>query len=415
MIQQSIFSRRVLIGLTTAALVTFLASLFFMTREESNERGHDAVGPSTFSISAIGHAGFAAILSNLGIPVVKSQYASSEKLGPGSVLVIAEPLPSLLSFESFRPLLDAKTVLLVLPKRAGSASEKRPDWLGKTEVLPDTVAKAILDFAVAKGEITRPETADDWTKNALGPRPNVSSPVQLMQSDMLRPIVATGAGILVGAVESHGHRLWVLSDPDIIANHGIAQGGNAEFAVSLIDRLLGDGGRVVFDETVHGFVAQPASPLKLLFTFPYVFATVQGVIAIALLLWATIARFGVPEPVPAPLRAGKLGLIENAAKLLEFAGHQKVIVRRYVEATIREVANQIHAPSELSEQPLLEWLRRVGESRAVGSDCMQIYRQAGEQAAAARTDPEALVSIVRDIHRWKKEMLDGTARNSRQR
>jgi hypothetical protein len=412
---EPIFSRRVLTGWIAAALITFLGSLFFMTGEGGKDQGHDTVSPSTFSRSAIGHAGFAEILSNLGIPVVKSQYDSPGKLGAGSVLVVAEPLPTLSSLEFLRPLLDANTVLLVLPKRSGTPSEKRPDWLGKAVVLPDTVAASILDFAVPKAEILRPAAVGAWTRNELGPLPSLATPVQLMRSDRLRPIVANAEGILVGAIDSHGHRLWVLSDPDVIANHGITQAGNAEFAVALIDALRGTDGRVIFDETAHGFVAQPAHPLKLLFTFPYVLATLQGVIAVALLLWATMARFGAPEPVPPPLGAGKYGLIANTANLLEFAGYQKAILRRYVEATIRDVAQQIHAPRGLSGAPLLEWLRRIGHARNVDIDCGEIDRRAGDQAHAQTGGLTSLVPIARDIHRWKGEMLDGTAGNSRPR
>ncbi len=412
---EPIFSRRVLTGWIAAAAVLLAGSLFFVTRGDGSSEGHEAIGPNTFSRSAIGHAGFAEILRQLGVPVVKSQFNSPQKLVPGSVLVIAEPWPMLQPVETFRPLLDAKIVLLILPKRTGTASENHPEWLGKAAVLPDTVAAAVLDLAVPKGDILRPATIGDWTKNDLGPVPSLVAPIQLMRSDRLRPVVANTEGVLVGAIDSPGHRLWVLSDPDVIANHGIARADNAAFAVALIEGLRGADGRVVFDETVHGFVTEPASPLRLLFKFPYVFATLQGAIALGLLLWATIARFGAPQPMTPPLRAGKHGLIENTARLLEFAGYQSSIVRRYVEATIRDVAQQIHAPRGLAERPLLEWLRRIGDAREVATDCTDIYRRAGDQADMQRGDLAPLVPIARDIYRWKGEMLDGTAGHSRQR
>ena len=415
MTPEPIFSRRVLTGWIVAGLLTFLASLYFMTRDDGTNPGNDAIGPSTFSRSAIGHAGFAEILRNLGIPVVQSQYDSAEKLSAGSVLVIAEPLPMLQTLEALHPLLDAKTVLLILPKRSGSPSEARPEWLGKAETLPDGLATSVLRYVVPQGEIKRQPTVDHWTKNELGPVPTLGAPAQLMVSDQLRPIIATDAGMLLGALKKGDRRLWVLSDPDVIANHGIAKPGNAELGVALIDALRGDGGRVVFDETIHGFVAQPASPLKLLFTFPYVLATFQGVLAIGLLLWATLARFGAPEPVAPPLKAGKLGLIETAAKLLEFAGHQKLVLRRYVETTIRDVAGQLHAPPGLGEAPLMEWLRRIAQARAIASDGGEISRRAADLATATGADPGAEAAIARDIHRWKEEMLNGPAGNSRQR
>src|SRR5215467_4977894 len=87
----SIFSGRMLIGWLAAAVLTFAATLFFMGRGDDSKSGPDTVGPSTFSRSAIGHAGFAETLRALGFTVVKSQYNSRAKLGDGGLLVIAEP------------------------------------------------------------------------------------------------------------------------------------------------------------------------------------------------------------------------------------------------------------------------------------------------------------------------------------
>ena len=73
-------------------------------------------------------------------------------------------------------------------------------------------------------------------------------------------------------------------------------------------------------------------------------ATAQGVLAIALLLWATLGRFGAPEPAPPALEAGKRGLLRNIAKLLDFTGHHEIVVQRYVQETLRDAARQLHAP-----------------------------------------------------------------------
>jgi Domain of unknown function (DUF4350) len=412
---EAIFSRRVLIGWITVGLLAFLVSLYFMTQGGGKGQGHDTVGPNAFSRSAIGHAGFAEILRDLGIPIVKSEYDSRAKLGTGGVLVIAEPQPAFGSLANLKTLLDAKTALLVLPKRWGRPSRQRPDWLASADLLPKEDAAGILAFAVPHAKLVRMKKTIDWTVNALGVKPEPRSPVQLMTSARLRPIVAAPEGMLVGALESGGRRLWVLSDPDVIANHAIARLANAQFGVALIDALRGKDGRVVFDETIHGFVARPVNPLKFLFVPPYVYATVQGVIAIALLLWATIARFGAPEPLPRPLRAGKRDLIKNAAKLLDYAGHQKIMVRRYVETTIRDVAGRIHAPRGLGDAALREWLHRVAQARNLELDCGAIYRRAEAEAQSRGGDLGALVPIAREIYRWKGEMLDGPAGHSRPR
>jgi len=410
---RSIFLGRMLVGWIAAAVVTFAASLFFMGWGDSTKSGSDSAGPSTFSRSAIGHAGLAETLRALGLSVVKSQYNSLEKLGEGGLLVIAEPGGPLGAQDGLATLLEAKTVLLVLPKWRGAPSDKHGGWISYAALVPELAPDRILNLAVAQAEITRLETADSWSKNELGHEPSLISPVQVIHGGGLRPVVADGDNVLVGELADRGRRLWILADPDAIENHGIGEGDNAAFAVALVNALRSGEGGVVFDETVHGYVARPASPLTLMFQFPFVVVTLQGLMAIGLLLWATLGRFGAPETAPPALGSGKQGLVENAAKLLGFAGYHQRMVRRYVQATLRDAARQLHAPRGLSESALLDWLERVGRARGVDIDGVALYRDTEAVVENRRGGTAALIPIARDIHKWKREILDGPARDSR--
>ena len=414
---EPIFSRRLLMGWTAGAVVVFAISLYFMGGGELT--GPDSTGPSTFSRSAIGHAGIAEVLTRLGIPVVKSRYNSSEKLSPGSVLVIAEPRPSRQSEEEMRTLLKASTILLVLPKWIGEPSEQTKGWLREVKERAPADAQWALRLVAPRADVVRESGDVKWTTNALGLVPSLASPVQLMRGTYMRAIIAADRGMLVGEITDRvggqDRKIWVLSDPDVISNHGLAREGNAALAVALVKRLRGADGSVVFDETVHGYVAKPSSPFLLLFRFPFVVATVQGLIAVALLLWATMARFGAPQSAPPPLSAGRGSLLQNMAALIEFTGHQPVIVARYVQETIRDVARQLHAPRGLAGEGVITWLRRLGGARGVEVDCAALMRQAGELGTAAKTgkDAASLVRLARDTHRWKGEILDGRSRHPR--
>jgi hypothetical protein len=408
---ESVFSRRLLVGWVGAAVVTFALSLYFMGRE-GEPGGTDAVGPSTYSHSAIGHAGIADTLQRLGVPVVKSRDNSADKLGKDGVLVLAEPRATAISEPALRALLDARAVLLVLPKWTGRASEKKPGWLATAEEKPPSQAQWVLNLVAAGSEVVRETEMPVWTTNVLGRKPQLATPVQLMRSGALRPIIGAPAGILVGEL-TRNRAIWVLADPDVIANHGIGQAENAALALAIIDRLRGRNGAVVFDETIHGFVAQPTNPLALMFQFPFVVATLQVVAALALLLWATMARFGAPQSAPPPLSAGRQGLLQNVAQLITFAGHGQVIVRRYVQETVRETARQLHAPRGLAGQGLAAWLTRVGQARGVTVDCAAVIGEVEQLADRRRGDLAPLVRIARDIHRWRREIVDGRSRHSR--
>jgi hypothetical protein len=407
----SIFSRKLLIGWIVAAVLTFAVSLYLMGRRDQST---DTVGPSTFSRSAIGYAGLAEVLQRLDIPVVKSRYDSLGKLTPGSVLVIAEPLPGGKTEEIMRTLLKADTILLVLPKWTGQPSKKKSGWLGEAMAWPTSDVGWALHLVAPQADVLEVDQAV-WTTNALNLAPGLEAPIHLIHGDRLQPLIGDADGMLLGQLTDRKRKIWVLSDPDIIANHGLARTGNAALAVAMIMRLLTGSGSVVFDETIHGFVTEPANPILLLFRFPFVMATIQAAIAIALLLWATLGRFGTPQPAPLPLSAGRQGLLENVAKLIEFTGHQEVMVRRYVLETVRDAAGQLHAPRELSTAALIGWLQRVGTARGVDIDCGALIRQATTLGESRRRNPAPLVQLARQIHRWKGEIIDGRSGNPRDR
>jgi hypothetical protein len=405
------FSRKLLLGWIAGAVVIFVASMYLMGGKE--QEGPDNTGASTFSRSAIGHAGIFDVLQRLDIPVIKSSSSSLDRLGRGGVLVLAEPNISLRKDDAIAQLLKAEKVLFVLPKWIGLPSERHPGWLRLVRQRGTFEGNQALSLVVPRMDVVLEEGTVQWTTNELGLAPNVRTPTQLISGTGLRPIIGSERGMLVGQLVERNRTVLVLSDPDVISNHGLAREGNAALAVALIKRLRGPNGTVVFDETIHGYTAAAENPFSLLFRFPFVIATVQGLIAVALLLWATLARFGAPQSVPPPLTAGRAGLLQNMAKLIEFTGHQQVMVRRYVEETLRHVARQLHAPRALAGDALLAWLKRVGGARGVSVDCASLLQQARDLGAAGRRDQASLVRLARETHRWQGEMLDGRTRHPR--
>ncbi len=407
----SILSQRLLIGWIVAAVLTFVLSLYFMG---NSEQSTDTIGASTYSRSAIGYAGIADVLQRLDMPVVKSRYDSLGKFTPGSVLVIAEPLPGAKTEETMRTLLKADTVLLILPKWIGQPSSSTPGWIGEATPVDRPIAEWSLHLVAPKADLSDVNAAN-WTTNTLNLTPTIEAPIRLMHGDRLQPIIGNSDGMLLGQLRDRNRKVWVLSDPDVISNHGLAQTGNAALAVALIEHLRAGSGSIIFDETIHGFLAEPANPLLLLFRFPFVLATIQGAVAIALLLWATLGRFGTPQPAPAQMSAGRQGLLENIAKLVDITGHREVMIKRYVLETLRDVGRQLHAPRGLSTAALIGWLQRVGAARGVATDCGPLIEEAAMLGDSRIRNPAPLVRLARQIHRWKGEILDGRFGHTRDR
>ncbi len=402
----SLFSPRVLVIWVAVAALLFVAMILFMMFG-SPER---PTGPSAYSSSAIGYAGIADTMHRLGAPVVKSRGGSLGKLNAQGLLILAEPMRSI-SQQDLRSLLTAHTVLLVLPKWIGLPSEKTPGWIDDASLVSLDGARSIARIAVPGADVVRLDAAPSWTTNEIGPTPVIGETPQLLKSDRLRPVVGSSEGMLIGEVANNRHRLWILADPDVLQNHDIAK--NAAFDAALINTLRGADGNIVFDETIHGFTEEPASPFRMLFEWPFVLATIQGLVAIALLLWATMGRFGLPLTAPATLPSGKTRLIENTAKLFARARHQPVIVRRYVHAVIRDAGRALHAPAGLSDQTLIAWLQRTGQARGVEVDCAAVLSAAGEMGGGSRRSYPSMAALARDIFRWKQEIVDGGPGDSR--
>lgn len=415
-----VFPRKVLLGWILAAVLAFASSLYFMGNP--GDPGAEAPAASVFSRSALGYAGIADVLEKLGDRVVRVDDQAARPLGH-SLSIITEPRFGFGAPDALQALHEAEAVLLVLPKWHGKPDPRHRGWIIDAEPVPDFDARWALALGVEGAKVIRRASVDRWTDNALGIDPDIAEPVQLVEAEHLTPIVATADGILVGELRAGERRLWILSDPDVMENHGIARNGNAAFAVALVDALRGGSGAIVFEDTTHGLLGRsakarlplPSNLLKLPFDARFLPATLQGLLAMALLLWAAVMRFGAPVPVSPPLDAGKRGLIQNAARLIAFAGYQRVIARRYVEATLREVAHRIHAPRGLGDSSLVEWLGRVGEARGVDRDCALLYRQARTLDQGRGGELSTVMPMLRDVYRWKQEMIDGPSGNPRDR
>ena len=369
------------------------------------------VAPSAFSRSAIGYAGIADVMHRLGARVIKSRKDSVNQLDAAGVLVLAEPRPGVAA-ERMSRLMNAHTVLLVLPKWTGQESGSHRGWISAAIPLPPATARTAAQ--VANVDIVRVPRVTSWSHNEIGRVPVISQGgVQLIKSNRLRPVIGNDSGMLVGELRSGARRVWILADPDPMQNHGLADPDNAVFAVALINALRGAHGNVVFDEVIHGFEDKGGSPFRLLFEFPFVLATIQGAIAVALLLWATMRRFGAPVSPPVELPSGKRSLIEATANLLDFARHRPIIIQRYVHAIVQDVARQLHAPAGLADAGLIDWLRRTARVRDAQVDCGTVVRRTDELAAGGRSATGPLATLARDIFRWKREVTDGGSGYSR--
>ncbi len=395
----TITRRHILIGAGFGAALLIALAFPEFRRGMVSMTKPDPIGPAIYSKSALGHAAVFDMLDDIGIPVRESDLGSGAHFEPNSVVVIAEPRTDDATLTDVTAMLDAPTVLLVLPKREGKADPKRPNWIGEDRLIAPSDVAAVLHLVDKDATLARDATAD-WNVSSYGDAQPALRHVQLMRSQRLRPLLGSAGGMLIGERRTNGRRLVVLSDPDLIANHGIARGDNARIFVSLIESMRsGHDGTVVFDEFIHGYSPRPFHMLGILFQFPFVLITAQAAFAIALLIWAAMGRFGAPREQPSAIDAGRRSLIEAGATLVSRNGDPSALAARYYEEMVRDAAAALRAPVGLAMPEMIEWLsEKVGPVPGVQATPATMPEGAGGK----RQTP-----APRDVYAWRKEISGG--------
>ena len=388
------FSRRMLFVIIGVIALSLAAAVALTVTGKSMD-DHSA-GAHGYSVSAIGHRGLVRLLEKLDVPVVVSRASSAEKAAHG-LLVIAEPTVSdFASRERLRKEIEKGNVLVVLPKWYGQAERGR-DWLEDASFIPVDEVTPLFEILGIDAELRR-RPAPAVFAGELAAQPHIREP-QLVISRDLSPSIESNGDVLVGNVLHDGHTIWVLTDPDVLNNYGLREPDNARFAVALIDKLR-EGGPVVLDETLHGYAQQP-SLLRTLFRFPLVLATMQVLFVALLAVWAAMVRFGPRRASRPPIGPGKDFLIRNTAALLQYGGHHKHALARYLQLTIGDVRRTLHAPV-LAPHETTAWLERV---RAVRKATISLRDL--EYWVETASTPQRVVEVGDLIHRWRMEMTHG--------
>jgi hypothetical protein len=396
------FRKRTVIVLTVVTGVSFLAAILWAIfgAELLPARSSDA---DTFSRSALGHRAFVELLRELGLPTVVSRFNSGGRARRSALLIVAEPrVGSDQRERMLRAMISqAHRALLVLPKWRGEESEDDPAFIGFAEVLGTRDVELVLEAIGVDAHVVRPPPRErlSWRTGEIGGAvPSIPSP-QLLGGPAVRGIVKCDEGTLFGLVRTTYGDLYVLSDPDLLSNHGLRRPGNARAMMGILDLARRDRDAVVIDETLHGFGKEP-SLYRSLFEFPLGLATIQALLAAAVLLWAAMGRFGAPHPAAPPFEAGKKALIGNIAALLALGGHGVHALRRYFEGAVAEVRAALHVPPALKAAEADERLDRARTTVRL-SDLRALVKEEG------RGDRRRILAIALRIHRWREEMIRG--------
>lgn len=365
-------------------------------------------GSSSYSRSAVGHAALASLLREVGYDVHINRSRSGRGIAAGDVLLVLEPNLRLNSDADLQRLIEGKRrVLVALPKwqtSPGVALGTPHAWIGAARLLPESAAAAVARGLADPADVERPESNKPWTDHLGIGAPTIDNDLQLIAGARVAPLVFTEDGILAGEVS--GGQVIVLSDPDLVTNHGLHRGQNARLALGLIERLQPTTDATIhFDESLHGFAIVPSLP-RLLFTPPFIAATLLVLGAVAITIWRAAVGFGKPHvsdnarPV---FGSGHETLLRNAGRLLAAGDHAAYIADRYGTASLEEAARRFHLGGQGP--------RRGGDKGGDDTDLRGMLQGIGRRRGVKARLPDAAtqrpLAKARRYYDWMEEMFHG--------
>ena len=407
--------------------ISLVLGLVLSADPERLEGIHSA-GPDTYSYSVLGHRALAAFLERSGFEVARLRTESIGDLDEDAAMVVAEP-PALRDEEpdstDSNPLVEAAQsgapFVLALPKWNGDEDPGRPGWVGTKELLPlPVVAYAARPYRLGRTTLVRGGADSLRCATAWGESVTVCSPrlQWIKASRSVTPVVWRDSVVMVarfeevirpwdldeGDEERDTTYAYVVSDPDLINNQGLARADHAR----LVRRLFADElhvHRVVFDERVHHGVISRSLAAELL-RYPLVLVLAQSVVLLVFVTWALGGRFGAPQPLPPPA-ASRAALVQTAVELLTAAGSPAITLMIYWEQVLRDVAARYARPAGSERTAVFAMLTEVGRARGAHSDVRELQRQVDLLQRGEGREERAVVQVAGLIHEWYREMTHG--------
>jgi len=414
-IDQQPFSRTAMRWIVGVVLVSFTLSMVLLVFTDPPTTA-GSWEPNTSSYSAIGHKGLVELLKKLDRPVLVSGYQSGKRAAEAGLLVLSEP-DSGRRDDIIQLMDEGARILVILPKWYAESDADNPDWVTESRLAYAGWIREILNALSLPSDLIRyagPAADLEWRHDDITTEPTIASP-QLLDPSDVHPIMVCDEGVLLGWLSWNDDRVFVLSDPDILSNHGLGRGDNAVLAMEIFDHLCAPDDVIVFDETLHGFGGEPGFWREML-TFPLVLVLAHALLTTLVLVWAGMSRFGAPRKPPPGILAGKESLIDNTAELVRFGGHSGHSLGRYFVAALRDVSGSLHAPEGLERAALINWLRALGKARGRVRDLGALEKAVETVAREGRRrkgQEHRVVKAARDIHAWREEILHGSGSDQR--
>jgi hypothetical protein len=388
------FNARMMLLVTAMGTFAFIAMLVLGAYAPDLRSGHNG-GSHALSNAATGFSGLVRLSEATGRnPAIVRALPDLDSEN----LALITPDDSTEDLTKILQTRGSRATLVVLPKWATFPDKAHAGWVRVARLDFPEMDEGVLapdvkiKIARAKGHgepLRNIDPAAPSTIQFLAP-----AVVQSMSGPTLKPlIVAPNGGIVLAKVDNRP--LYVLSEPDLINNHGMGNEQQARSALALLNYLNSTGADgVLFDVTANG-LGRSQSPLKLAFDAPFLAVTLTIFAAMLLAGWQALVRFGPVRHRQRAIAFGKAALVDNSAALIRKAGREASLGQRYVDVIRERAVTLFRLPPTLDPQSLSVQLEGLNPAHS--------FAAASEAAERARTRDE-LVSAAKSLNQWLEEV-----------
>lgn len=197
-------------------------------------------------------------------------------------------------------------------------------------------------------------------------------------------------------------RIVFLSDPFVIANNGIARGGNLTLTLNLVRALTanqnGPQRKLFFDEYHHGYRVQSNPLITYLRGTPAPLFLLQGLLLSLMLVYSFGKRFARPLPLPQVDRHSPLEFVGSMANLQQVAQARDLALENIYPRFKTLICRRLGLSSHARTEDIIASLRRqrlpISEI-----ELRQALSDAEVTLAGEKIDDAQLVKLIAQMRR----------------
>lgn len=233
-------------------------------------------------------------------------------------------------------------------------------------------------------------------------RKRMEEMVALHLSDKLRaPVIHLGDkdGALLADFNYGKGRVVFLSDPFVVANHGLARGANLQLAFNLINALRNEGKPIFFDEYHHGYHSEENALVRYFRGTPFWWVLGQLLLLGLLLVYSYGKRFARPLPLPQVNRHSPLEFVGSMANLQQTAQARDLALENIYPRFKTHLCRRLGLPIKAGPTEIAAAMRERPQFAAVANELELALRESEYVLQGDRISDQRLVELVATMRR----------------